>query len=1006
MENSYMKDKGVIPLLGRSNMILFFRHARYAVLLASLATACAQPSQLTSLNGTWDFAFAADAAAADRLAGFHQDGFPGGGFRPILVPSNWALQGFEEPIYARTRQGGEGFYVLRFQAPAALTGKRVLLHFGGVWDSAEVWLNSAPLGRHDSGFTGFAYDVTPTLKVGAENRLAVRVRQSTKDSAFDTNDDWAMGGIYRDVWLEAMPAATYIDRVETSTTFDAQFRDADLKLRVLVSGSRGFGGAGTGGRGGPGGRGAAPAGRGGAQAAGGRGGFGPGGPNAAPDHGYELRATLTAPDGKEVQRTVLAIPAHRGTARDTLLTMHVNAARHWTAETPDLYRLTVELAQGGAVTHARTSAVGFRQISTTGGVLRINGQAVKLRGVCRHDENPDVGRATRREDWLQDLRLMKAANINMVRTSHYPPAEGFIELCDEMGMYVLDEVPMGFGGGSGDDPSFMSSGLLRAQETIARDRNHPSVIVWDIGNENPFTALHLAMIRFVKGSDPTRPVLMPQRIEEFLPPEIDILAPHYRPPSALDQLAAHSSRPIITTEYTHAYAEDGFGGLADSWRALTQHPSGAGGSIWMWQDQGLTRTRTGANGEPEKYIQIVTDGWDGIVRADRTPQRDYWEARAVYAPVAVAEDPLRFWPGQGQVRVPIRNDYDFTELSTVAVHWSLMADDRELAKGEAKVNAAPHAIGYLALPVDAIKTVQPGVAYYAHLAFLRPDGSEIVQRAVELLADGPAPEPARSVQSQVRVRSGRTVVVTAGSASYEFDPATARLISASAGAAKVISGSRFTIWRPLGANDVLTLRMQPDAVPDLNKYAVAVKSWNVSEEASGVCIDAEAEHTVNDKNSFSVAYSYRVGRDGVLSVEYTLKPHVEFPWLPEIGMEFETAAGLDNLRWLGLGPLDAYPNERTAPILGVYAGRTDSETAKGTKAVRWAELTSAQGAGFRVEGAPYIRLERRNLRVLPSVVGRSEKGRRPEATEYRLDTGPSAVFQGGFSVIPMAQARR
>ena len=283
------------------------RHAKWAVLLATVTAACAQTSQVISLNGSWDFAFAGDTAAADRLATFYQDGFQGA-FRPIPVPSNWALQGFEEPIYARTRQGGEGFYVFRFQAPATLTGKRVLLHFGGVWDSAEVWLNSAPLGRHDSGFTGFAYDVTSTLKVAAENRLAVRVRQSTKDSAFDTNDDWALGGIYRDVWLEGMPAATYIDRVETSTTFDAQFRDADLNLRVLVSGSRGPG---------------AGVGRGGAPAAGGR------GPNATPDPGYELRAVLTGPDGKEVQRSVLAIPAHRGTARDTLLTMHVIAPQHW-----------------------------------------------------------------------------------------------------------------------------------------------------------------------------------------------------------------------------------------------------------------------------------------------------------------------------------------------------------------------------------------------------------------------------------------------------------------------------------------------------------------------------------------------------------------------------------------------------------------------------------------------------------------------------------------------------
>jgi beta-galactosidase len=185
---------------------------------------------------------------------------------------------------------------------------------------------------------------------------------------------------------------------------------------------------------------------------------------------------------------------------------------------------------------------------------------------------------------------------------------------------------------------------------------------------------------------------------------------------------------------------------------------------------------------------------------------------------------------------------------------------------------------------------------------------------------------------------------------------------------------------------------------DLNKYTTAVKSWKVTESGSGLRIEAEAEHTINEKNSFAVSYVYEVGRDGVLRVHYSVRPHVEMPWLPEIGMEFETAAGLDNLRWLGLGPLDAYPNEKMAPILGVYAGRAGSDTAKGTKSARWAEVTSDQRAGVRVEGSPYIRLEGRNLRVLPSVVGRSEKNRRPEAPEYRLDTGASAVFQGGFSV--------
>ena len=942
-----------MPGLKESNAIRYTLLA-CALLAIAISTVHGQTLPTISLNGTWDFAFAPDAAAAERLSRFYENGFQGGGFSPISVPSNWSLLGFETPVYDRLRQAGEGFYVYRFQAPADLQGKRVLLHFGGVWESAETWLNGEPLGRHDSGFTGFAYDVSRSLKPGLENRLAVRVRQATKDVLFDTNDDWSLPGIYRDVWLESMPAAAYIERVETSTTFDAQFRDADLNLRVMVYGSQ----------------------------------PGP----------YDLRAILTGPDGSPVQRTTLSIPAHRGTARDTLLAMHVSAPLHWTAETPNLYQLTVELVQGGNVAHARTSKVGFRQVSTAGGVLRINGQAVKLRGVCRHDENPDVGRATRRENWLEDLRLMKAANINMVRTSHYPPAEGFIELADEMGMYIIDEVPTGYGGDHGDDPTLMISGLLRAQETIARDRNHPSVIVWSIGNEDPFTAMHLAMIRFVKGSDPTRPVLMPQQAQEFLPPEVDILAPHYRPPSAMDQLAAHSDRVVIATEYTHAYAEEGFGGLADSWRALTRHPSGAGGSIWMWQDQGLTRTRTNAAGAQEKYIQIVLDGWDGIVTADRKPQRDYWETKAVYAPVATPDEPVRFRLGEPSVRVPIRNDYDFTDLSTVGIRWNVMAGDRELAKGEGKVNAIPHATGYFTLPLDSIKAIAPGETYYSHLEFLRSDGSEITTRAVELLADGPAPEPASAMEKPIRVRSGKTVVITAGPATYEFDPNSGQLISASAGGAKLIAGARFTLWRPMNANDTVLVRTRPADIPDLNQYKTAVKSWKLAESATDVRIEVEADNTVNQRNSFAVSYVYQIGRDGTLRVQYTVRPRVEVGFLPEIGMEIDTAAGLDKLRWLGLGPLDAYPNEKTAPILGVYTGSAGSETAKGTKAIRWAELTSDQGAGVRMEESGYLRLEGRALRVLASVAGRPEKGRRPEAPEYRLDTGSSAAFQGAYSL--------
>jgi len=323
----------------------------------------------------------------------------------------------------------------------------------------------------------------------------VRVRQRTKDSSFDENDDWSLGGIYRDVWLEFMPRELYIDRVEVMTDFDEHFRDADLRLRILVTRR-----------------------------------------DENDNRQAEVRAVLTGTDGREVQRTSftraisdLINHVRELNTRDVLMQMHVRAPAPWTAETPNLYRLRIELLVDGRITHTRSESIGFREISTAGGVLRVNGRPVKLRGVCRHDEHPDVGRATRREHWLVDIKLMKAANINAVRTSHYPPNEGFIRLCDEMGLYVIDEVPMGHGGDLMHDPSLASAALLRAYETVARDRNHPSVIIWSIGNEDPVTNLHLAVIPFVKGMDPTRPVLMPINSDDSaLPPEIDILAPHYR----------------------------------------------------------------------------------------------------------------------------------------------------------------------------------------------------------------------------------------------------------------------------------------------------------------------------------------------------------------------------------------------------------------------------------------------------------------------------------------------
>jgi beta-galactosidase len=937
-------------------------------LLAALPAAAETSDML--LNGTWSFAMAPTEAAAEAMSGFWKPGYDTSAFKPTPVPSNWAVQGFEEPHYKAfgNAEASQGFYLTHFTPPADFKDRRILLHFGGVWSSAEVWLNGKPLGRHDSGYTSFAYDVSSILKPGADNVLAVRVRQVQHDYQFDTNDDWTLGGIYRDVSLETMPKDRWLDRVDVETDFDSQYKDADLKVRVLVGDAH------------------KP------QVAGNL----PGGGDP-----YDLRLTLLDKDGKTVQSQQTSIPAHYRTDRQTDAVLHVAAPLHWTAETPNLYSLRVDLLEKGEVAHSRTVNVGFRQITTTGGVFKVNGQPVKLRGVDRHDEYPDVGRATTPDIWLKDIQLMKAANINFVRMSHYPPNAGFLDMADKYGLYIEDEIPMGGGGDNANDPSYAAAVMLRSYETVARDLNHPSIVVWSIGNEDPLTALHIASIRTVKALDPTRPVLMPWRAEDWLPPEIDIQAPHYWSAKAFDELAANAKRPVLTSEYSHAYGNDGFGDLDSRWQAIMRHPAGAGGAIWMWADQGIRVTTRNADGTTTSSLKVVPDGWDGITDSYRNPTRDYWETKAVYAQAYPAIDKVSLAAGQTSVRVPIQNDFDFTDLSEVRIAWVLMADDWQLARSTAPLAGKPHAAADLEVPLTALKGIKPGATCYLQFAFSRPDGSEITRRSVELVIPA-APIATKPVKVAV-TEQGDDTVIQAGDAVYRFSKQTGELVSAGRQGAVAITGLRPTLWRPINPNEEYVLK-RADAqaqLPDLNAYKATVSDWSVTPGADGVAIRATVNYAVDDKNHFRVAYDYAVGNDGSLSVKYVVTPEVTVPWLPFVGMVATTAPALKQVRWLGLGPYDAYPNEKKASYLGVWSGAAASAAVAGTKATRWIEVTDASGHGLHIVNDGYMGVDPdkpANLRVLSVVAGRPTKFGLAEDPAQQLKVTPGVSFVGQFSL--------
>lgn len=940
-------------------------------LLCSPSLARAQQSQTLSLDGTWQFALAKDEAAADALNGFYQMDYRPTAFQPTPVPSNWALQGFEEPHYKPFNgEASQGFYLQHFAVPAGFAGKRLLLHFGGVWSSAEVWLNGKPLGRHDSGFTSFAYDVTSFVKTDGDNLLAVRVRQVQHDYLLDTNDDWSLGGIYRGVTLEAMPHDRWLDRVDAQTTFDNQFRDADLDVKIMVGDQH-------------------------RKLAGGNIPGGAGEP-------YELRVTLKDQTGREVQNQQITIPAHYSTDRQTILRLHVLHPLQWTAETPNLYTIDVALLENGVATHERTRTIGFRQISTAGGIFRINGQAVKLRGVDRHDEYPDVGRATTPQNWLQDLTLMKAANINFIRSSHYPPNEGFLDLCDKMGMYVEDEVPMGYGGDRINDPSYASGVMLRSYETVERDLNHPSIIMWSIGNEDPLTSLHVASARTVKALDPTRPTLMPWRTEQWMPDEFDILAPHYLTAQQVDEIAAHSTRPVLMTEYTHAFGKDGFGGLEERWRALTQHPAGTGGAIWMWADQGIEVTKREPDGKLKRSLLVVDDGFDGIVGPYREPQRDYWETKAVYAQVYPTVNQLSFVPGQSAVRIPIQNDFDFTDLKVVTIVWTLMEDAKQLEAGSTSIDDPPHTLGWLEVPLSSIQQVRPGATYYVRMSFQHADGLEITARSVELIP--PAQTQPFLPPQKIAIQRTEKLNVVVDNSTYSFDPKSGLLAGAAWKGVTVLNNMRPTIWRPLTATESSSARREANLqqIPDLNNSTCVASGWKVDQQPDRVVIHAATLCTTDNKNHLDAVYTYTIDNAGRLIVRYSYAPHVEVRWIPQAGISFDLSSSTKNLSWLGLGPYDTYPNENVAGVLGVWSGAIGSEAIEGNKTTRWIELNGASST-VHIQNRGYMRIDARHanqLQLLSVVVGRDSKGRRPEDPDQQLNVVPDKPFVGELTVEP------
>ena len=626
-------------------------------------------AMMRSLNGEWQLkvikGITSDQSvpAADATWG------------TIPVPGCWEPYGFSKPKYDYP-DSLTGYYRTTFTIPAEWKGQQVIIRLDGVLRGYNLWLNDQLVGTWESGYNTCLFDLTPYLTKkafkGEPQQLAMRVYSQFKGYEFDCFDDWATMGIFRDVTLMAVPK-THLSDLTVTTKMNGE---VTVKSEVA---------------------------------------------NATKHTNVECRMDgvefATANDGS-------AVPVAVGNS--TLYTLHskLTSPRLWTAETPYLYTLRVYVKEKGKTLQTFTQKIGIREISIDGNVLKLNGKPIKLRGVNAHSTDPKTVKVISDDLTLKDMRMMKEASVNYMRLSHYPREPRFYELADSLGFYLVNEVPFGFGDKHLSSRSYQDILKTRALATVSRDKNHPSVIVWSVGNENPLPQTCIEVGDYVGQLDPSRPYCFPQVGSYFrkfweskglkpsetapspFPSKAPVYAPHYPTTGQIGGFYQHLDRPVIFTEYCHTLGIS-FEDHDRQWEIIERTSGIAGGSVWEWADQGMPFNSEKRKEKSEKlkegkklfgYVEKVytsnnsgfemfgNKGTDGLLYADRTPLPNYYELQRNYARAFVGSVNC----DSVAVNMTLQNRYDFLNLKdNVTFHWAVTADRDTIARGAFSPDCAP-----------------------------------------------------------------------------------------------------------------------------------------------------------------------------------------------------------------------------------------------------------------------------------------------------------------------------
>lgn len=908
-----------------------------------------------SLNGIWKFKLT--KTPNNRPIDFYKESYDVSLWDDIAVPANWEIEGFDTAIYVNTtypfwqiaKKNPEpplipdgynpvGSYKRTFSIPSNWKNHQVFVNFGAVKSAFYLWVNGQKVGYSQGSKTPAEFDLTNYIRTG-ENTMALEVYRWSDGSYLECQDFWRLSGIERDVRLFATPKVRIRD-YSVLAGLDSEYKNGTFELQV------------------------------------------------------ELANHLKKEAGTYTVEARLMYEEHRQNILEMSVSTEVNEEAafvvfekntvenplKWSAEAPHLYNLLINLKdKKGNILQSLVQKVGFRTAEVKNGQFLVNGQPVLIKGVNRHEHDPDKGHVVDEASMLLDIRLMKENNINTVRTCHYPTDSRFYELCNEFGLYVIDEANieshgMGYGEKSlAKDPDWEAAHIDRTRRMYERDKNQPSIITWSLGNEAGYGVNFVAAYKWLKAKDSSRPV---QYERAGLEEHTDIYCPMYAGiEHTVEYAKKNPERPLIQCEYSHAMGNS-CGSLKDYWEAIEKYPALQGGCIWDWVDQGLREVDN--NGRMyfayggDYGTNMPSDNsfcLNGLVNPDRKPNPQLHEVKKVYQNVSVTQK------NSGEHTYTIYNKYFFTNLKQFDVKWTIASAQEVVAENSMNLDIEAQTLQDITLNIGELPKLKAGQKYTLTFTFSTKNHEGLVPQGHELAWEQfILPIKASSYSDS---NKGDAIEVVQNDKEIELKGQNFRInISKVTGTVSdyvykgmpiIKQGPKLNFYRPVTENDVRDSNgkreWQNAGLDNLfQKVSADIEVINTADGLVRIMVPVVLENT-DKRTKIQAIQQYEISTDGTINLSANIQMPGNVKAVAKVGYQTLLNKLYEQIKWYGLGPVPTYSDRDAAGKLGYYqatakelydANLVVPQDNANRSQTEWGAITNSAGVGFFFKGSDLL----------------------------------------------------